>query len=39
MMHLLKERSKIGIAQKERKKHEAFMPGKRLKVQEPLEKR
>ena len=32
MLHLLKEKSKIGIAHKDRKKYDAFMPLKRLKL-------
>ena len=32
MLHLLKQKSKIGIAHKGRKKYEALMPVKRLKI-------
>jgi hypothetical protein len=34
MLHLLKEKSKIGVAHKERKKYEALLPIKRMKVSE-----
>ena len=32
MIHLLKQKSKIGLAHRERKKYEALMPVKRLKI-------
>ena len=32
---LLKEKSKVGIAHKERKKYDALMPEKRLKTSQP----
>ena len=34
MLHLLKEKSKVGIAHKERKKFDPFMPEKRIKLNE-----
>ena len=38
MIHLLKSWSKIGVAHRERKKYEALMPVKRLKIskQQPV---
>ena len=37
MLNLLKEKSKVGIANKSRKKHVALSPLKRLKKEEPME--
>ena len=36
MLNLMKERSKVGIAHKSRKKHQALLPAKRMK-EEPFE--
>ena len=35
MLHLLKQKSKVGIAHKERRKYEALLPVKRLKTSQP----
>ena len=36
MLHLLKEKTKIAVAHKERKKYEALMPVKRIKDTEVI---
>ena len=36
MLMLLKEKNKVGVSQKSRKKYEAYTPDKKLKVEEKI---